>query len=226
MELNRTTSNDPILILASASPRRQEFLRALGLDFQVRTADLDESRLEGESPAEMVTRLARAKAHTIVADLPGDLGPAVVIAADTTVALDDVELGKPASSDDAANMLTILRSRPHQVHTAIQILSVTGEGKIDWDVARLNSTTVHMRHYTDREMLDYIATGDPMDKAGGYAIQHRAFAPVERISGCAAGVMGLPLADLRAMLAPVGIHLTVDLPAICTRLTGVNCCQG
>ncbi len=222
MDTIRTTSNDLSLILASASPRRQEFLRALGLDVQILTADLDETRLADESPAQMVARLAQAKAHAVAARLPGDAGPALIIAADTTVALDDVELGKPASADDAANMLTILRSRPHQVHTALHLLS-TADGH---EVGRLNSTTVHMRHYTDREMADYIATGDPVDKAGSYAIQHRDFAPVERLSGCAAGVMGMPLADLREMLAYFGVTLDMDLAPICAGLTGVECCQG
>jgi len=212
----------PTLILASQSPRRQEFLRALGLDFQVRTADLDESRLADESPAEMVERLAQAKAHAIAARLPGDAGPTLILAADTTVALDDIELGKPASADDAVNMLTILRSRPHQVHTAIHLLS-TADGR---EAGRLNSTTVHMRHYTDREMADYIATGDPLDKAGAYAIQHREFAPVERLTGCASGVMGMPLADLRDLLADFGVTLNIDLAPICARLTGASCCQG
>ena len=212
----------PTLILASQSPRRQEFLHALGLDFQVRTADLDESRLDDESPAEMVVRLAQVKAHAIAARLPVDAGPTLILAADTTVALDEIELGKPASADDAANMLTILRSRPHQVHTALHLLSVP-DGQ---EAGRLNSTTVHMRHYTDRELAAYIATGDAVDKAGAYAIQHRDFAPVERISGCASGVMGLPLADLRDLLADFGVTVTVDLAPVCARLTGVGCCQG
>ncbi len=216
----------PTLILASQSPRRQEFLRALGLTFQIRTADLDESRLDDESPAQMVERLAQAKAHAIAARLPADAGPTLILAADTTVALDDIELGKPVSADDAVNMLTILRSRPHQVHTAIHLLSVPGQGEMVREAGRLNSTTVHMRHYTDREMAAYIASGDALDKAGAYAIQHREFAPVERLTGCAAGVMGLPLADLRDLLADFGVTLHIDLAPICAGLTGAACCQG
>lgn len=211
----------PTLILASQSPRRQEFLHALGLTFQIRTADLDEIRLDHESPAQMVARLAQAKAHAIAARLPADAGPTLILAADTTVALEEIELGKPVSADDAVNMLTILRSRPHQVHTAIHLLS-TADGQ---EAGRLNTTTVHMRHYTDREMADYIATGDPLDKAGAYAIQHREFAPVERLTGCAAGVMGMPLADLRDLLAEFGVTLTIDLAPICAGLTGAPCCQ-
>ena len=229
MESMQPTQNDPIidlvtptLILASQSPRRQEFLRALGLNFQVRTADLDESRLADESPAEMVERLAQAKAHAIAARLPADAGPALILAADTTVALGDIELGKPVSADDAVNMLTILRSRPHQVHTAIHLLA-TANGR---EVGRLNTTTVHMRPYTDREMAAYIATGDATDKAGAYAIQHREFAPVERLIGCASGVMGMPLADLQELLADFGVTLNIDLAPICARLTGAPCCQG
>ncbi len=175
-----------------------------------------------ESPAQMVERLAQAKAHAIAARLPADAGPTLILAADTTVALGDIELGKPVSADDAVNMLTILRSRPHQVHTAIHLLS-TADGR---EAGRLNSTTVHMRHYTDREMATYIATGDAVDKAGAYAIQHREFAPVERLTGCASGVMGMPLADLRELLADFGVTLNIDLAPICARLTGASCCQG
>ena len=234
MESTRTIPKTISLILASQSPRRQEFLRALGLAFTVHTADLDESRLDPESPAQMVARLAQAKAHAIAARLPANHRPTLIIAADTTVALDDVELGKPASADDAVNMLTILRSRPHQVHTALHLLFVpdsvpsnreNGQKK-QREVGRLSSTTVHMRHYTDREMADYIATGDPLDKAGAYAIQHREFAPVERLTGCAAGVMGMPLTDLIDLLGDFSIFLDVDLPPLCARLTGVPCCQG
>ncbi len=209
------------IILASGSPRRRAFLKALGLSFTVVTADIDERPRPGEKPLDLVARLAETKARTVAQALPDELRPALVIAADTVVALGDQLLGKPKDREDAVAMLQRLREREHQVHTGVSILSTSDDRLL----SRVNSTQVLMRAYTDQEIHAYVRSGNPLDKAGAYAIQHRAFAPVLRLEGCAAGVMGLPLADLRDLLAQFGVAVTVPLAQVCSRLTGVPCCQ-
>ncbi len=209
------------IILASGSPRRREFLQALGLSFTVFTADIDESPQPGETPVALAARLARTKARTVARALPPERRPALVIAADTVVALENTLLGKPQDPEDAVAMLQRLREREHWVHTGL-CLFATPDGRL---LSRVNSTRVVMRPYTDPEIRAYVRSGDPLDKAGGYAIQHRDFAPVQLLEGCAAGVMGLPLADLRDLLAEFGVTITAPLPQVCSRLTGLPCCQ-
>ncbi len=171
------------LILASQSPRRRALLAALGLTFTVDAADVDEAPLPGEAPGEMVCRLCRAKALAVAARHPR----ATVLAADTMVVLDGVLLGKPADIADAWAMLRALRGRTHQVYTAVTVVSA---GAVR---SQLAISDVTMRPFSDAEIAAYVATGDPLDKAGAYAIQHPLFSPVASWAGCYAGIMGLPL---------------------------------
>ncbi len=204
----------PPLILASGSPRRRALLAALGLTFTVDSADVDEVPLPGETPDALVCRLCRAKAEAVAHRRPG----AVVLAADTVVVLDGAPLGKPADSEEAAAMLRALRDRTHQVYTAV---CVAGDGGL---AARLCVCDVTMRAYSDAEIAAYVATGDPLDKAGAYAIQHPAFAPVARWEGCYAGIMGLPLRLAADLLGAAGVTVPADVVAVCEALSGQRCC--
>lgn len=212
------------LILASASPRRRRFLQELRLDHTVITADIDERQQRGEDPLALVCRLAESKARTVAERLSPDQCPALVIGADTVVVSDGTVLGKPEDEDEAIAMLSQLRQRAHYVHSALALVHKDSDGSMHSRV-QVNSTKVQMRHYTNEEIIEYVATGDPLDKAGAYAIQHRTFTPVRRLEGCPAGVMGLPLADLRDLLAEHGITVTQPLPPICAHLIGLPCCQ-
>lgn len=203
----------PELILASRSPRRQQLLTALGLAFSVDAADVDETPLPDEDPAALACRLCRAKAAAVAARHPG----AIVLAADTVVALDGALLGKPADSAEAAAMLTALRGRTHQVCTAV---SVARDGAT---ASQLSVSDVTMRSYSEAEVAAYVATGDPLDKAGAYAIQHLAFSPVAAWTGCYTGIMGLPLALAREMLAVAGISAAEAMAPICAELSGQRC---
>lgn len=202
------------LVLASQSPRRQQLLAALGLTFTVDAADVDETPLPGERPAALVCRLCQAKADAVAARHPA----ALVLAADTVVALDGALLGKPADPAEATAMLRQLCGRTHQVYTAVCVAS-NGES-----TARLSTSHVTMRPYCDAEIAAYVATGDPLDKAGAYAIQHPLFSPVAAWAGCYAGVMGLPLRLVSEMLAGVGVVAPADVAAVCGRLNGGRCC--
>jgi septum formation protein len=207
------------LILASGSPRRQQFMRELGLTYTVVVADIDETPHAGETPIALAHRLAEAKAAAVAARLAPQ--PALVIAADTVVALGGQLLGKPVDDTDATSMLTQLRNRAHEVHSSICVLdSVSGRR-----VTRVNSTAVQMRDYSDAELAAYVASGDPRDKAGAYAIQHPEFAPVCALNGCISGVIGLPLGDLRDLLADFGVALPAPVAAVCVRQTEFGCCQ-
>lgn len=208
------------LILASGSPRRQQFLRELGLDFRVVVADIDETPLANEAPIPLAQRLATAKAQAVAKRLPAGEG-GLIIAADTVVAQGNELLGKPIDAADAVRMLQALRAGPHHVHSGISLLdTVSGQ-----QVSRVNSTLVQMRDYSEAEMAEYVATGDPLDKAGAYAIQHPVFAPVCALTGCISGVIGLPLADLRVLLADFGFTLATPVAPVCARHTPFPCCQ-
>ena len=188
------------LILASSSPRRRQLLQKLGLDFAVMKPQIDESRRPNESLTAYVERLSRQKAAAVAAML-GDEA-AVVIAADTIVALADEPLGKPYDADDARRMLKKLRGRRHQVYTAFTLHQT---GRPPQIITTRVCTDVYMRDYADAEIEAYIASGDPLDKAGGYAIQNQAFHPVARIEGSYTNVVGLPLDELRAALGELGM---------------------
>jgi len=183
------------LILASTSPRRRELIQILGLDFQFASVEVDEMPRVGESARGLVERLSREKA-TQAARANRD---AIIIAADTDVALDDEILGKPKDLRDAERMLKQLRGRDHFVYTGLCAIN----GARRW--TQIIQTTVRMRAYRDEEIERYVATGNPLDKAAAYAIQHNDFRPVEKIVGCYANVMGLPLCHLYLALKKFGV---------------------
>ena len=207
----------PPLILASRSPRRQELLARLGVDFDVATSDVDETPLPGEKPVELVQRLAREKALAVAQRFPGQ----AVLGADTIVVLDDLVLGKPVDTAEATAMLRSLRGRSHTVLSALYACNpATGH-----EASALNETLVWMRAYADAEIAAYIASGDPMDKAGAYAIQNPTFAPAERIDGCFSGVMGFPLADALRILARIGLPSPATALTACRPLAGWCCLE-
>jgi MAF protein len=204
------------LVLASNSPRRKELLSWLGLDFTVRPADVDESVQPGEDPQTYVQRLALAKARK----MSGSAGfKELVVAADTTVTDGKNILGKPADAAEARMMLKQLRARVHFVHTAVVVLSPAA-GRIE---QALCSSRVRMRAYSDDEIAAYIKTGDPLDKAGGYAIQNPEFSPVENFKGCYASVMGLPLCHLEHTLRRMGFGERKNVPFVCQKRLSYNC---
>ncbi len=184
-------------------------LELLNLPFDVTRADIDETPHPGEHARDYTARLSREKAQTVAAR--GTEGDVVILAADTTVADNGAILGKPADPDEARAMLRQLRGRTHQVYTAISLLD-TATGRALTDVAL---TDVTMRNYPGAEMDAYIASGDPFDKAGGYAIQNTAFHPVAGLRGCYPNVMGLPLCLLAAALRTIGIEPPPDAPGLC-----------
>ena len=187
----------PPLILASTSQRRRLLLPLLGLPYTVVAPDVDETVLPHETPPATVRRLARLKAAT-VARLHPD---AVVLACDTTVALGDEVVGKPVDAADAAAILQRLRGGGHMVYSGVAV----ARGGQMWDA--VVETSIVMRPYTDAEIEAYVATGDPLDKAGAYAVQHPVFAPVARLVGCYANVVGLPLCATARLLHQAGLPL-------------------
>jgi len=205
-------------ILASGSPRRRELFALFNLPFDIASADVDETPHDGEAPAQMVVRLSQAKVSA-VARLLATPDDAIIIAADTIVSLDGVPLGKPADRSDARRMLRALRGRTHQVHTALTLLD-TRTGDSLTDVA---TTDVPMREYGDDEITAYIASGDPLDKAGAYAIQHNGFHPVAEMRGCFANVMGLPVCHLARALRAFGQKSPADIPVACQAHIGYHC---
>lgn len=208
------------MVLASSSPRRQAFLHDLHVDFKVMPADVDETPQPGEAPTRLASRLASLKAQATAAKFNAD-ERVVVIAADTVVASGEMILGKPEDKVDAARMLLLLRGCAHEVHSAVSVLD-SATGHLETVV---NTTTVWMRNYSDVEVAIYVKSGDPLDKAGAYAIQHLDFDPAKVISGCLSGVVGLPLGDLRKLLSHVGITIPADVAAICEAQTHFACCQ-
>ncbi len=172
-----------MLILASASPRRRELLAAAGVPCVVDAAHIDESLLADEPPAAYAERLARAKAAVVARRHPGT----PVLGADTVVVIDGEVLGKPVDAEDARRMLRLLSARTHDVLTAV---AVARDGVI-WSC--VEKSTVEMRKISEKELADYVATGEPMDKAGAYAIQGGAGVFVCRISGYFDTIVGLPV---------------------------------
>ncbi|GAB4417232.1 MAG: Maf family nucleotide pyrophosphatase [Anaerolineales bacterium] len=199
-------SEKTTLVLASNSPRRKQLLSLGGWAFSVRVADVDESQRPGEAPGEYVLRLAEAKARKSAESMGAGQ---IVLAADTAVVDAGDILGKPGDVSDAVRMLERLRGHTHQVCTGVALLRVSDS----YIQTSLSVTDVPMRNYTDAEIAAYVATGDPLDKAGAYAIQHDGFRPVENLTGCYASVMGLPLCRVTALLAEIGLspRAQVDL---------------
>lgn len=192
------------LILASASPRRAELLRAAGIPFEIDVADLDESVREGDSAGAYVRRLAAAKAVAVAARHSGR----VVLGADTAVVLGGLILGKPVDRADAARMLEQLSGRTHLVLTGVCVVaSGPPEGGHYDRQVEVASTTVEFRALEPAEIRWYVASGEPMDKAGGYAIQGLASRFVTRIEGSYSNVVGLPVELVARMCARAGILL-------------------
>lgn len=187
-------------------------LAALDVAFEVCPADVDETPRAGETPLETQQRITREKAKRAQCAAPFDGEQAVVIACDTTVLLDGVMLNKPASADEARAMLRALRGRAHCVQSTLVVCQAERE-TLDVVISE-----VVMREYGDDEIERYIASGDPFDKAGSYAVQHPLFRPVAIIRGCPLNVIGLPLCYLRARLPFLG-----DPAPVCARLFGAPC---
>jgi septum formation protein len=188
--------SDVRIILASQSPRRRELLALIGIPHERQPADLDESLLPDENPIAHAERLARAKAEVIARREPG----AVVIGSDTIVVLDGDILGKPNDSGEAAATLRRLSGRTHTVHTAV---AVARNGRT---VSGVESVEVTFRPLTDAQIEAYVATGEPMDKAGAYGIQGYGAVIVERVHGDYFAVMGLALGRLVDLLRQVGVR--------------------
>jgi septum formation protein len=185
-----------LIYLASASPRRSQLLRQIGVAHEVRPVVIDESPQADEAPAQYVLRLAEEKARSLWDSLPG-AQRLPVLAADTTVALEGEILGKPANLAEARSMLSRLAGRTHEVHTAVAVLH---EGEV---AARVNTSTVSFRDLSAQEIDWYWGTGEPADKAGAYAVQGRAAIFIRHIAGSYSGVMGLPLYETWELLGPV-----------------------
>jgi MAF protein len=186
------------LILASNSPRRQQLLSLGGWNFSVLVADVDESQHPGEAPGDYVLRLAEMKARKSAEKADTDK---LIVAADTAVVDAGEILGKPVDEQDAVHMLKRLRGHIHQVYTGLALFRVSD----DRILTDLTVTDVPMRAYSDEEIDVYVRTGDPLDKAGAYGIQHPRFQPVKNLQGCFASVMGLPLCRLTYLLGQFDI---------------------
>lgn len=202
------------LILASNSPRRRQLLALTGIPFIVRIADVDESQLANENPADYVLRLAETKARTVPAE-----ADQVILAADTTVVDGTDILGKPRDAVEAVDMLKRLRGHAHQVYTGIALLR-RSDGFLLTDLC---VTDVPMRDYSDEEIQAYVASGDPLDKAGAYAIQHPGFHPVARMDGCFASVMGLPVCHVILQMRKMNLQPDAGFFAGCETVLEYNC---
>jgi nucleoside triphosphate pyrophosphatase len=185
------------LILASTSPRRAQILRDAGLVFSIISSAVDETPIPAEAPGDLVRRLASAKAELVAAR---SVGPAIVVAADTVVVLEGQILGKPRSTDDARHMLERLSGRTHSVVTGVSLIRLPDVEQR----AFVETTLVHFDRLSANEITRYLATDEPLDKAGAYAIQGRAGRYIPRIEGCYYNVVGLPLARLLSELHELG----------------------
>ena len=184
----------PSLILASVSPRRSELLRNAGIAFKVDPADIHEAPFAGEAPIDYARRLARDKAKAVLARHPD----ALVLGADTVVVVDEHLLEKPANPEDATRMLRLLSGRSHQVITGVSLLAA------NFEATQAEVTQVTFVNMSEQEIAEYVASGEPMDKAGAYGIQGVASRWVERIEGDYFNVVGLPVARVYRMLKEVG----------------------
>ncbi len=196
MQSHVDNKNPVTIVLASKSPRRKELLRQVGLDCRVDPADVDERVLPGESPEGYAARVALDKARVAAARA----GTGIVIAADTIVVLEDEILGKPADAEDAERMLRLLSGNVHRVITGLAVMdAVTGKA-----LTRTSITRVWFRSLAPHEIISYVATGEPFDKAGAYGIQGRGALLVDKIDGCYFNVVGLPLSLLGELLHSFG----------------------
>ena len=186
--------NKPTLILASASPRRRELLSLTGLPYQIDAPDVDETC--SLPPREAVKELSRRKAMAAAKLHPG----CVILAADTLVSVDDKALGKPQDTEDAFRMLSMLSGRWHQVYTGVTVVDRNGDLRSEADV-----TDVHFEEMSEDAIRRYIATGEPMDKAGAYAVQGIAGLWIDQLRGSHTNVIGLPMALTRRLLESCGL---------------------
>ena len=191
------------LYLTSGSPRRRRLLEQIGISPHVRPTGVDERGLPGESPRDAVARLAEAKARHAATQLGAADPPGVVLAADTAVVIDDRALGKPRNDSAAEAMLRDLRGRTHEVLTGVFLMR-TDDGRCHVGV---EATRVHFRDYDDARIRAYVATGEPRDKAGAYAIQGRGALLVQAVEGSWSNVVGLPLERLAEWLQPLDVRL-------------------
>jgi septum formation protein len=189
------------LLLASASPRRRELLTRAGVAFEVCPSDVDESAVAGESPEQHATRLAREKALHVARGSGAD-PPRWVLGADTIVVLEDRIYGKPADAEEAARMLAALLGRTHRVLTAVALARSDGTALREIRV----ESRVTLRNASGPEIHAYVATGEPLDKAGSYAVQGAGGGFVERVEGSLSNVIGLPLDETLALLEEAGLH--------------------
>ncbi len=201
-------------MLASGSPRRREMLQNLGVDFAVRPADVDESPLPGELPEPYVLRLARAKAQAVPASNPCLSAPParheIVLAADTIVTQDGELLGKPRDAADARRMLERLSGREHEVLTGVAVARARGQ-QAEHLRAEVERTRVRFAELSPAEIAWYVASGEPLDKAGAYAVQGLGALFVARLDGNYSNVVGLPLPLTYRLLAEVGFSLRAEL---------------
>lgn len=206
------------IVLASRSPRRRELLGLTGWQAEIQSVDIDEEEQGGDTPVEIVLRVAQAKLAAAREAFPQ---AARILTADTIVADGERILGKPQDQQGAYQMLKVLGGREHQVITAVGLYDRTSD-RIDTETCR---TQVPMRAYDDDEIHAYVATGSPLDKAGAYGIQDVFFNPVclDLMKGCFANVMGLPLCTLIRMTATTGLNPRVDIPEACQRYNRYNC---
>jgi septum formation protein len=207
-----------IILLASNSPRRRQLLALGNWKFTVAVSDVDETQQANETPRDYVMRLAQAKALAVVEKAHPEN---IIIGSDTAVVDGNSILGKPKDGEDAARMLKQLRGHTHQVYTGVAFHRVS-DGKM---LTELCITDVPMRAYGDDEISAYIQTGDPLDKAGAYAIQHPDFQPVESMHGCYASVMGLPMCHVVRALQTLSAHTShaLDVAMACQNLLNYEC---
>lgn len=205
-----------MLILASNSPRRRQLIALMGWKCRVIPTEVDERLIHGEAPDDYVLRLAHEKARSAVENAPHG---SLIVAADTAVVDNAQILGKPTSPTHAADMLRGLRGHFHQVYTGLVVMHLESDR---WFTEKC-VTDVLMRNYSEDEIQAYVASGDPLDKAGGYAIQHSGFCPVERLEGCYANVVGLPLCHLTPILRELNLEPPNDLARGCRSSAGYHC---
>lgn len=223
--------SDLRIILASSSPRRIELMKNLGLEFEVIPSNVDESIDSNKTPAQMVIELAKKKGHAVydfvIAKSAPELsaspspsatesegkfgrGRLMVLSADTTVVLDQRLIGKPTSEDDARQMLRTLSGRVHDVFTGVTLLIKGPADKAPVEYLSFEMSHVFFRHLTEGEINSYVATGEPMDKAGAYALQGIGSAFVQRVEGCFTNVIGLPIPLVVSMMRRAGITVLGD----------------
>ena len=206
---------EPRLILGSGSPRRQELMRLLEVPFAVRTPIVDERLMPDEVPADAPQRISRLKAESVASEI----GEGIVVAADTIVVHKGEIFGKPNDADHAVEMLRRLRGERHLVLSGLTVMDVA-TGK---QITELCESKVWLRPMGDSEVQAYVATGDPLDKAAAYAIQNTQFAPVARVVGCPANVMGLPICHVVRNLRRLGVKLPPTLATRCEMRYGYLC---